>query len=125
MKNARNTAAKSVILDLILSSKVALSHSEIQIRANGLCDRVTIYRVLGRLINQDLIHKTVTLDGTVKYAGCIHSVGDTKHNHVHFSCTKCLSVTCLNDVEPKFSLPADYLVSEVNFTLAGLCPICI
>ena len=125
MKTTRNTTAKSVILDLITKSDVALSHAEIQILTNGICDRVTIYRVLERLLNEDLIHKAVNLDGTVKYASCSHSAENYSHNHVHFSCQECHLVTCLDNVEPHFTIPNNYLIKEVNFTLTGLCPNCI
>lgn len=125
MKNSRNTTAKSVILDLISKSNSALSHSEIQILTNGFCNRVTIYRVLERLINEDLIHKAVNLDGTIKYASCSHSKENHSHNHVHFSCTNCHLVTCLDSVKPKFTLPDNYKIKEFNFTLTGLCPNCI
>jgi Fur family ferric uptake transcriptional regulator len=124
MKTTRNTTAKTVILDLISSSKVALSHTEIQTLTNGVCDRVTIYRILERLMNEDLIHKTVNLEGVTKYASC-HHINDThSHNHVHFSCQNCGSVTCLDNVEPAFKMPNDYIIREVNFTLSGLCPNC-
>ena len=125
MKLTRNTTAKSEILDLITKSKVALSHAEIQVLIKGSCDRVTIYRVLERLINEDVIHKTVNLDGTVKYASCSHLHENHSHNHVHFSCEKCNLVTCLDNVEPKFTVPKEYQVKEVNFTLMGLCPDCV
>jgi len=108
MKSARNTTAKTEIQELIITSNVALSHSEIQKSLNGLCDRVTIYRVLERLLEEGFIHKIVNVDGVVKYAGC----------------HKCKSVTCLDDVEPSFKLPKNYKVSEMNFTLSGLCPQC-
>ena len=49
-KKPRNTLAKQAILDLISTSENALSHIEIQQKLNNLCDRVTIYRVLGRLV---------------------------------------------------------------------------
>ena len=124
MKTTRNTTAKSVILNLITKSEVALSHAEIQLLTNGICDRVTIYRVLERLINEDLIHKAVNLDGTIKYASCSHSPENHSHNHVHFSCEKCNLVTCLEDVEPVFKMPKNYQIKEVNFTLTGLCPDC-
>lgn len=124
MKTTRNTAAKTIILDIIMTSKFALSHSEIQSMTNKACDRVTIYRVLERLLNEDLIHKTVNIDGVTKYASC-NSKGEIhSHNHIHFSCEKCKSVTCLDNVEPNFKVPKDYKVKEVNFTLSGLCPNC-
>lgn len=124
MKATRNTAAKSKILELIISSSVALSHTEIQKSLEGLCDRVTIYRVLERLLDDGLIHKIINVDGVVKYAGC-HSCNENhSHNHIHFSCLKCKSVTCLDDIKPTFNLPKNYKVNEMNFTLSGLCPQC-
>ena len=124
MKSIRNTSAKTYIQELILNSSVALSHTEIQSVTNGFCDRVTIYRVLERLLDEGIIHKIVNVEGVVKYAGCHSCLDKHRHNHIHFSCQKCKSVTCLDDVEPSFKLPKNYTVSEVNFTLSGLCPRC-
>ena len=127
MKNTRNTTAKSAILELIKKSEVALSHSEIQKLTVDLCDRVTIYRILDRLVTEDVIHKIATPDGTIKYAACHHKHQEHNHthNHIHFSCEKCHSVTCLDSVEPTYTIPKNYLVKEVNFTLSGLCPECM
>ena len=127
MKATRNTTAKTTILEIIKNSAVALSHTEIQTLSNPICDRVTIYRVLDRLVREDIIHKIVNLDGTIKYASCQHAHNETEHthNHIHFSCEKCHLVTCLEHVEPTFDLPPNYQVNEVNFTLSGLCPNCL
>ncbi len=125
MKTTRNTTAKKAVLELIMHSDVALSHSEIQKLTGDLCDRVTIYRILDRLVNEDVIHKIATPDGIVKYASCHHNHDKHhSHNHVHFSCEKCLSVTCLDSVEPSFIMPENYLVKQINFSLSGLCPNC-
>lgn len=126
MKTTRKTAAKTAILELITNSEVALSHIEIQNSLGGICDRVTIYRVLDRLVNEDSIHKIATLDGTIKYASCNHQNENHTHSHqhIHFNCEKCLSVTCLENVEPIFKISEKYKVKEMNFTLTGLCPNC-
>lgn len=124
MKSTRKTPAKTEIQELIAKSSVALSHGEIQTAIDGLCDRVTIYRVLERLTAEGLIHRVVNVDGVVKFAGCHGCSEKHSHNHIHFSCQKCKSVTCLDDVEPSFKLPKNYKVSEMNFTLSGLCPQC-
>jgi Fur family ferric uptake transcriptional regulator len=125
MKLVRNTAAKTEIQELITGSTIALSHSEIQKSLLGLCDRVTIYRVLERLLDEGVIHKIINVDGVVKYASC-HSCSEKHHHHhIHFSCQKCKAVTCIDDVEPTFKLPKNYKVSEMNFTLSGLCPECL
>lgn len=127
MKIPRNTIAKTEILKMIVSSPNALSHIEIQEKLNGICDRVTIYRVLERLISEEAIHKIINLDGGVKYAAC-HSCSSKEkhlHNHIHFSCEKCKSVTCLENIEPQFMVPANYMINEIHFTLSGVCPSCI
>lgn len=123
MKQTRNTKAKAEILALIRRSDTALSHAEIQQALTGLCDRVTIYRVLERLLTET-IHRMVTPDGIVKYAACRHCAGGHQHNHIHFSCLQCKSVTCLENVEPAFQLPKQYKISEVNFMVSGWCPRC-
>ena len=93
MKSPRNTTAKTVIQDLIVTSNVAFSHSEIQKSLEGLCDRVTIYRVLERLIKEGVIHKIVNVDGVVKYARCHSFSVQHSHNNIHFHCQKFKSVT--------------------------------
>jgi Fur family ferric uptake transcriptional regulator len=125
MKLTRNTTAKTEIQALITTSKVALSHADIQQSLDGICDRVTIYRVLDRLLEEGVVHKIVNLDGVLKYAACHRCSSKHKHNHIHFSCQKCKSVTCLDDVEPSFKLPENYKVNDMNFTLSGLCPQCL
>jgi Fur family ferric uptake transcriptional regulator len=125
MKSSRNTTAKTEIQELFITSNVALSHSDIQKSLDGICDRVTIYRVLERLLEEGFIHKIVNIDGVVKYAGCHSCSSKHNHNHIHFSCQKCKSVTCLENVEPTYKLPKNYKVSEMNFTLSGICPQCV
>lgn len=122
MKQSRNTAAKTKILNIIKDSEMALSRSEIQSILNGLCDRITVYRVLNRLVCEGLVHKVINMDGGVNYA--IGSTESCNHYHIHFSCQKCQSITCMNDVEPSFQLPENYKINSVNFTVSGLCPRC-
>ena len=125
MKNFRNTAAKTAIQNAISNSEFALSHSEIQAAISDLCDRVTTYRVLERLADEGSIHKIINTDGVIKYATCTSCSEKHNHNHAHFSCEKCKTVTCLQNVEPVYKLPEKYLVNEANFVLSGLCPNCL
>ena len=124
---SRNTRAKQSIKHILLNSPVALSHAEMQEQLKGLCDRVTIYRVLKRLEDEGLIHRVHNVDGAVKYARCSHPPTvphHEHHDHVHFNCNKCHEVTCLDEVSPLYSIPADYAVEDVNFVLSGVCPNC-
>lgn len=126
MKQTRNTPTKTQIVSLLKGSEVALSPSEILQLSDGLCDRVTIYRVLDRLLEEGFIHKIATVDGTIKYAVC-HTCTEKehKHNHIHFTCEHCATTTCITEVEPFFSLPPGYKVHTLNFTISGVCPDCL
>lgn len=125
MKVSRNTVAKKEIADLLQRSEKAVSHAEIMQELNGLCDRVTIYRVLDRLVDEGAVHKVVNIDGVVRYAACQHCTTKHIHNHLHFNCEKCKTVSCLEGVEPVYKLPKNYLVNDANFMLSGTCPNCI
>lgn len=132
MKITRNTQARKAILSLINDSSVALSQPSIQVELNGLCDRVTIYRVLDRLVEEGLIHKIVNVNGVVNYAACTtcdsHDDPEHKHththHHVHFSCRICNELTCLDQVVPHFHLPTDFVLEETFFTISGTCASC-
>lgn len=122
---SRNTVAKTRILDLVKNAPMALSHAEIKEQMEGVCDRVTIYRVLDRLVDEGMVHKIIPMDGVVRYAACQECSTEHIHNHIHFSCDACHTVTCLEGVKPQYKLPEKYLVRDANFMLTGLCPECV
>jgi Fur family ferric uptake transcriptional regulator len=132
MKTSRNTVARSAILELISSSTIALSQPAIQHQLNGLCDRVTIYRVLERLVSDGEIHRIVNVNGVVNYASCVGcetSESDTashqhNHEHIHFNCRVCNELTCLDQVIPHFHLPSGFTMEESFFTVSGICKNC-
>lgn len=127
MKNSRTTIAKTAIIEVIENEDVALSQQDIQEKIGNLCNRVTIYRVLERLLEEGKIHKVLDFDGVAKYSSCENCEDEHhhhEHHHIHFSCTKCGQVTCLYNVLPKFKLPENYLPQDYNFTVSGICPNC-
>lgn len=126
MKTSRNTTARKAILELINQSETALSQPAIQHKLNGLCDRVTIYRVLDRLFSEGLIHKVVGVNGVVNYAACTscNHAHTHEHEHIHFSCRICNTLCCLDQVIPSFNLPAGFQAEETFFTVTGICPKC-
>jgi Fur family transcriptional regulator, ferric uptake regulator len=125
MKTTRNTAARSAILELINQSSVALSQPAIQHKLNGLCDRVTIYRVLERLLDDGLIHKIVNVNGVVNYAACnsCNHNHSHDHEHIHFSCRIYSELICLDQVI-SFALPSGFKAEETFFTISGVCKNC-
>jgi Fur family transcriptional regulator, ferric uptake regulator len=125
MKSTRNTVAKTKIQEFLHASKVAVSQNDIQENLPNLCDRVTFYRILDRLVDEGFAHKIVNTNGTTMFAVCkVDCNTHHNHNHIHFSCVKCSQVTCLEDILPKFDLPQNYKIEEVSFTISGTCPNC-
>ena len=48
----RNTIAKKAVFEIIQLNKTAMSQTEIFAKANNICDRVTVYRILERLVKE-------------------------------------------------------------------------
>ncbi|HEY8402836.1 MAG TPA: transcriptional repressor [Cytophagaceae bacterium] len=90
-------------------------------------DRITLYRTLQSFENKGLIHKIPDKDGNPGYAYCKHDSVNHSHseNHVHFKCTDCLSVLCLENVEiPAIKLPEKFKGNKYNFLVEGICQRC-
>lgn len=125
MKQIRNTQAKTEILQLLHTADSALSPTEIQQKLDGLCNRVTIYRVLDRLEKEGKAHKIINMDGVVNYAKCNDcSKEKHSHNHLHFNCEKCKEVTCIENIVPQINLPENFIAHHYNFVISGICPKC-
>ncbi len=126
MESQKKIPAKLAVEQLISKATTAVSHNELIGQLKERYNRVTIYRSLDRLVDDGKIHRIIDMDGVSKYALC-HSCEDAhdhNHNHVHFSCTACQEVTCLENIIPHFQLPEEYISKEVNFTVSGICPKC-
>lgn len=126
MKQIRNTQSKKDILEIFNHSQTALSHNDIQKKVGDTINRVTIYRILERLEAEGQIHKIINVDGVVNYAKC-HNCTSSKehqHNHIHFSCEVCKSLTCIEYEMPVINLPKSYVAKEFNFVISGICESC-
>ncbi len=120
----KTTVAKTQIKELIEASPVALSPNEIKKILKKVCNKVTVYRILGRLVEEKIIHKVMTPEGGVKYAASATCCENYKPNHVHFSCKKCNRITCLSHLEAACKLHNAYKVEEIYCTIVGICPRC-
>lgn len=123
----KNTKSKLIVLEILNSRNEAFSVAEILKISNGECDKVTTYRILERLESEGIIHKIINYDGVTKFAKCAAKCVETHHhhdNHIHFSCTECGKVECLNEKIPGISLPSKYKISEISMNVRGLCQNC-
>ena len=121
----RNTATQVAILDLLRQEDAALNHESITRRLVGPVDRVTVYRILNRFVDDGLVHRIVADDGRQYFASCEEGCGHGRHDHghLHFRCVVCDKVECL--IEPvEFHLPPGYSADNFNIMVSGKCGTC-
>jgi len=120
----RNTPGKQAILNLLSSSRKALSHDAIEQQLEIDINRATIYRVLNRFCEDEVVHRIVAEDGKQYFAICkkCEKPGDVVY-HFHFRCLSCDTIECLQ-TPVEYSVPEGYQVEHANCVLTGTCGDC-
>jgi Fur family ferric uptake transcriptional regulator len=126
-RGGRVTAPRVHVLALLRQGPAALSHLEIEgaLGQGGVpVDRVTIYRVLDWLAAVGLAHKAADAHGTFRFSA---AAADRAHaQHVHFRCTGCGGVFCLDvPPPPPPKVPRGFRVAGADFDVHGQCPACL
>ena len=118
---ARVTSGRVSVLGLLLESRRALTHLEIEEALPEQLDRVTLYRILDWLVAEGLAHRISSDDRVWRF-----SVENSKHQgHAHFQCSDCGKVVCLEQAgAPKVRLPKGYRMQEMDLTVKGHCAAC-
>ncbi|MFZ6726669.1 Fur family transcriptional regulator [Undibacterium sp. MH2W] len=136
----RATGARSQVLMVLLDSKRALSHLEVQ-SALPEMDRVTLYRALDCLTDAGIAHKISGDDRVFRYSTGSEStsggsVAGAQHAHAHFKCTRCTRVFCLDDerhpellyqqwqTRLQAALGPGFQSQEIELTIKGWCAEC-
>ena len=119
------TKARVAVLDAILNADSALSHTDVLEQLYKQCefDRVTVYRVLDWLQENNLVHKISGESRARKYQ---LSLGKQAHKHAHFNCVKCEKIICIHALEPTFpkNVLSEYQVDSIDIHIKGVCPSC-
>ncbi|MFM2267994.1 MAG: hypothetical protein RL757_1435 [Bacteroidota bacterium] len=124
----KRTPIRVAVLELLAASQSARSKPELEIAFGNRENRVTIYRVLRDLEEKGLVHRVFDVEGTPKFAICdAHCSTHAHHDeHLHFNCTTCLSVYCLDAISfPTINLPEGFELKNMNFSATGICKNCI
>ncbi len=129
--NLRITDTRLQVLNVLIDSKTALCHHEIATALQKyLIDKVTIYRTLNAFEKKGLIHKVANKDRNWQYAIYLKDKekADINRSHAHFICDKCERIYCMPingaDQIPDVPCPGDFVVTEKELRLHGLCPEC-
>jgi Fur family ferric uptake transcriptional regulator len=122
----KKTAPRLKVLSMLHSKKVATSQPDLETVMVDI-DRVTLYRILNTFEEKGIIHKVFDLNGTANYAVCSSNCEENHHHdeHLHFNCTVCKNVYCLDDLHlPPIKLPAGFKPEGFTLYANGLCPKC-
>lgn len=121
---ARLTRPRTRVLMYLLEQAQPLTHHEIQRQLPGVAlDTVTLYRVLEWLTAHGMVHRIVGADQVWRFST---NAGKPDHDHAHFQCTHCDTVTCFKDMPlpRKAKMPPGFVSQEVDYLIKGVCPNC-
>ena len=123
----RVTASRVRVLALLQSAKAPLSHGDVEELLSSekfpAIDRVTIYRILDWFADVGLAHKAADGRGLFRFSA---SDPGAKHaQHIHFRCTGCGGVFCLDSpLPPQPKLPRGFRFGGMALDICGECPRC-
>jgi len=124
----KNTLSRQRVLNTLLELGSALSQQEIETALDNIENRVTVYRVLKDFEQNGIVHRVGSPSGKIVFALCQDNTCDThahQDQHLHFSCTQCHKVYCLDSVKmPEFHIPAGYALTAIHMIAEGICESC-
>lgn len=124
-RKLKSTPQRIKVLEVISENSKAIAHSKIQTSLQNY-DRVTLYRNLNALLDHGIVHKAFIEDGETYYALCASSCSSENHNHkhIHFKCTLCGEVSCVQTENPLEVKVPNYNIENFEVEATGTCPKC-
>lgn len=123
----RVTQPRLTVLGVISDKDVAVSQPDLEKWLGNEIDRVTLYRCLTTFEEKGILHKVFDLHGTAAYAMCDASCSEDHHadQHVHFICSRCNQVHCLDEIKlPQLQIPHNYRLEQIGINAIGVCAAC-
>ena len=124
-RNLKATSNRLNLLTKIQNNGSAMSYSNIQNTMQPI-DRVTLYRTIEKLKEKGIIHTAFQSNNEIYYAICGMDCSSENHvhNHIHFKCSKCETVTCEDVLNPlNISLPK-HEIHNISVNVKGICEVC-
>lgn len=124
-RNLKATPKRLELLTLVFEYGSAIPYSILQKKLKSY-DRVTLYRTLNALLDGGIIHKASVTSSEVYYAMCKEYCTAQCHNHkhVHFKCSECLKVSCVEVKNPiNIEIP-NVIINDIVIELSGVCSNC-
>ncbi|TRX66369.1 Fur family transcriptional regulator [Carboxylicivirga sp. M1479] len=125
-RKLKATPIRVELMQLFKDNGAALPYSDIQKNLSSY-DRVTLYRTINALIDNGIVHKASTSGDEVYYALCSPECSNQchHHEHIHFKCTKCNEVSCVQAQQSfEINIPG-YQIDELSIEVKGMCKKCL
>ena len=122
----KHTKQRVRVLEEIALDTVAISQPDLEKKLGKEIDRVTLYRILNTYQEKGILHRIMDMNGTANYAICNSSCSENHHHdeHVHFNCTNCHKIYCLEIEVPRIKMPKGFTAKTVSSTAYGICEKC-
>jgi Fur family ferric uptake transcriptional regulator len=126
-KNINVTPFRLAVLAVFENAESAIDQRELE-NELGEHDRITLYRTLKKFIDSNLIHEIIMPGEEKKMAlcprDCVHVERGNSHQHLHFKCTACNAVLCVElDQYPELRIPG-FTIESVDLQAKGICNSC-
>ena len=120
----RKTKHFHKVLDQFSKQENAISANYLVSHFNDEMNKSTIYRILDKLEDTNIIHSFVGLNGLKWYAKCSEcTVKAHNDNHPHFQCEECNEVQCIKNITNESELIGSQFHVK-NILISGLCSRC-
>lgn len=129
----RCTSPRLAVLTMLAEQERPLTCSEATVRLGAAgCDPATVYRTLVTLADVGLARIVNGVDGKTHYELAsaetgVSSTHDHTHEHAHFVCSSCTTVTCLAAINAVEICAEDAWLraaASAQMQLHGVCPDC-
>ena len=122
----KNTKQRQIVLEELAKVNSAISQPELEKKVGKAMDRVTLYRILSTFQEKGIVHSVMDQYGTNNYASCSPSCKEGHHHddHLHFNCTNCSKIYCLDVKIPALQMPTGFTAHTVNTIASGICTNC-
>lgn len=134
----KKTAPRLAVISVLVETNDPLTHQEILKKLPENFDRVTLYRVLDWLLQNEVVHRIAGEDRAWRFHLNMshHQYNQatvstkkrfiTQHEHAHFQCANCGKMFCLENVQPRLTdaMPTDFVVDSIELNIKGKCANC-
>ena len=86
-------------------------------------NKTTVYRVLERLEQSNILHSFIDQKGLKRYAKNNKNTSSTK-SHPHFMCEDCGESSCV-EIDIKIPSIPEYMIKSSEYLLTGQCKKCL